>query len=216
MYTITKKIIQYLGICLAVIVIVVAPNELRVWLDLLHDHIGPTALFITAFALISIQEYHSCTEDGCRKPMLKRSRQTAELCPAVGTLGTLIVVMQADEMNAGLVAHAINSTLYGLSYLVIFNFLARNKLAHLDDGALPAFSSTTVQQQPNQVLHASDPRQFEQPSHAPMPVNPPSSVLNNQQHDTTLQYPAQPHSPAPQNPDLQQKGFAPSQQLQFQ
>ena len=204
MYVVAKKILQCLAVCLAAIAIVVAPNEIRAWLDLLHDHIGPTTLFITALALISIQDYPGYTESDCHKPMLKRSCLTAGLCPAVGTIGTLVPLTQAN-VSAELIAHAIHSTLYGLTYLVIFNFLTRGKLAHLDDVPWPAFNNVTAQQQPNQTLNPPDSEQFERHARTSDSVNQTVSTQNNQQYEH-----------ASQRPEQQQNSFFASEQLQFQ
>lgn len=178
MHTTIKNFLQCLGICLGGLVILVAPETIRLWLDLLHDYVGPTALFITASALISIQEYHSQETGECPRRALRRSRQTAELCPALGTLGTLISLASADAMNVQLFAHAINSTLYGLGCLILFNFFTRSAIADLDEVVLPPIVNATIQPQVENQIPPQPKAEQSEPGtvYEPIPASQPAAA----------------------------------------
>lgn len=106
-------------------------DSLRGYLDQLHEYVGPTALFLAALAVLSTFEYQwgHRNDDAL---MRKRALNTARLCPAVGTIGTLISLAGGAEMNAALIAHAINSTLWGLGYYVLFRFFTRDEFAEAE------------------------------------------------------------------------------------
>lgn len=125
--------VLYAAVCLLLLLLLVLVFHqfggiIRGGLDQLHEHVGPTALFLMSLAVLSTCEYLWGCQEGDAL-LRKRARVTAQLCPAVGTIGTLLSVAGGAEMNAALIGHAINSTLWGLGYYVLFCFFTRGEFA---------------------------------------------------------------------------------------
>jgi len=116
--------VLWLGIILGAMVWLL-PNKLREVVDLVYHYVGPTTLPLFSLMLLSAQEYL-----GRNQP--EHSHSTAKLCPAVGTIGTLLSLSRGSDMDVTLISHAINSTLIGLGYYVLFCFLSRRESTKLE------------------------------------------------------------------------------------
>jgi hypothetical protein len=103
-------------------------------LDQLHRVIGPTALPLIGLKILTIHEYAARHKQEDKALALKVSEHTAGLCPIMGTLGTILsfYLSRNSQFDASLVAHAMTSTLFGLSFFFIFMFIARKELAELN------------------------------------------------------------------------------------
>lgn len=152
-----KNMIQCLGVALSAVTIVVASEEVRYWLDVLHGHVGPTALVIVACALISIQEYYTYDPQGADTTMLKTAYRSAELCAGLGTLGTILPLAYAEAINLELIRHALYSTLSGLGFFMAFSFFTRYKYASLSESPTVLANENHISNQPQADLAASNP-----------------------------------------------------------